>query len=115
MVLTFRKIIETQTSTEKVGNKINISQNKSRIPNGNNRRPNNCITEKYLQNDKHVEKRKKIVPVNRNYAVITAFGKKILIVGGSHLKKIKGNKLNNSISKAKCIGAMIQDLKYYAT
>ena len=44
-------------------------------------------------------------------------GKKILIVGDSRLKKIKGNKQNNSFSKAKCImksfsGAKIQDLKY---
>ena len=75
MVLILRKI-NTQTSLEKVGNKINIYQNKSKIPNRNNRRPNHCITEKYLQNDKHIEKRKKIVPVNRNYAFITTFGEK---------------------------------------
>ena len=47
-------------------------------------------------------------------------GKKILIVGDSNLKKIKGNKLNNSFSKVKCItksfsGAKIQDLKHYVT
>ena len=47
-------------------------------------------------------------------------GKKILIVGDSNLKKIKGIKLNNSFSKAKCItksfsGAKIQDLKHYVT
>ena len=45
---------------EKVGNKINIYQNKSKIPNRKNRRPNNCISEKYLENDKYREKRKKI-------------------------------------------------------
>ena len=50
-----------QTSTEKVGNKINIYQNKSKILNCDSGRPNNCITEKYLENDKHIEKRKKIV------------------------------------------------------
>ena len=44
---------------------------------------------------------------------MTAFGKE-LIVGDSHLKKIKRNKLNNSFSNAKCImksfsGPKIQD------
>ena len=43
-------------------------------------------------------------------------GKKILIVGDSHPKKIKRNQLNNFFSKAKCIvklasGEKIQDLK----
>ena len=44
------------------------------------------MTEEYLQNDEHVEKRRNIVLANRNYADITAFGKKIFIVGDSHLK-----------------------------
>ena len=69
---------------------IYIYQNK--IPNPENRRPNNFVIEKYLQNDKYIEKSKKIVPVNRNFAETTAFGKKILIVGDSHLKKMKRNK-----------------------
>ena len=47
-------------------------------------------------------------------------GVKILIVGDSHSKKIKRNKLNNSFSKAKCImklvsGAKIQDVERYVT
>ena len=46
-----------------MGNKINIYLNKSKIPNRENRKPNNCITEKYLQNDKHIDKRKKILLV----------------------------------------------------
>ena len=44
-------------------------------------------------------------------------GVKILIVGDSHSKKIKRNKLNNSFSEAKCImklvsGAKIQSQKH---
>ena len=71
-----------------------------------------------MQNVKHVAKRKNILPVKRYYPVITAFRKKVLIVGD--FKKIKGNKLNNSFSKAKYImksfsGAKIQDLKHYVT
>ena len=56
MVLALREI-KTQTSTEISENKINIYQNKSKIPNRDNIRPIKFITEKYLQNDKHVEKR----------------------------------------------------------
>ena len=65
-----------------------------------------------------MENRKKIIETgNRNYADITAFGKKILIAGDSHLKKIKRN---NSFRKAKCImksfsGAKMQDLQHYVT
>ena len=86
------------SSAEKVRNQINVYQNISKIPN----------------------QRKKIVPGNRNYPDITSFGKKILIVGDSYLKKIKRNKLNNSFSKAKCIiksfsGTKIQDLGHYLT
>ena len=111
--------IITQKSTEKAGNKINIYQKKSKIPNHGNRRPSNWITEKYLQNDEHIEKRK-IVPANRNYAEINAFGEKVLIIEDSHLNKIKKDKLNNSFSKAKCIikpfsGAKLQDLKHSLT
>ena len=54
-----------------------------------------------MQNVKHVAKRKKILPVERYYPLITAFRKKVLTVGD--FKKIKGNKLNNFFSKAKCI------------
>ena len=81
MVLTLRKIYQDTNKHRKSRKQINIYQNKSKIQNRENRRSNNCINEKYLQNGKHVEKRKKIVPVNRNYAVITAFGKKYLLLG----------------------------------
>ena len=40
--------INTETSTEKAENKI-VYQNKIKIANRENRRPNNCITEKYLK------------------------------------------------------------------
>ena len=47
--------------------------NKRKTPNRENRRPNNCATEKYLLNDNHTErKKKKIVAGNENYADITA-------------------------------------------
>ena len=61
---TSKKNINTQTTTEKTGNKINIYQNKSKIPNCKNRRPNHCISEKYFENDKKREKKR--LPVNRS-------------------------------------------------
>ena len=51
--------INTETNTEKAGNKINVYQNKVKIQNRESRRPNKCITEKYLQNDRQIEERKK--------------------------------------------------------
>ena len=53
--------INAETSTEKAGIKINRFQNKSKFPHSENRRPTNCITEKYSQNDKNREKRKKFL------------------------------------------------------
>ena len=38
-------------------------------------------------------------------------GVKILIVGDSHSKKIKRNKLNNSFSEAKCIMKLVSGAK----
>ena len=59
MVLTLRKIYQ-DTNNHWESRKQNKYQNKSKIPNCKNRRPNNCITEKYLENDKYREKRKKV-------------------------------------------------------
>ena len=70
--------MNTQKSKEKMRNKIKISK-QSKIQNRKNRRPNNCTTEKHLQNDKHIEK--KIVQGNRNYADITEFEKKYSLLG----------------------------------
>lgn len=83
----------------------------------NKHRPNTCITEKYLENEKPII-RKKVVPGNRSYAETTAYGKKILFTGDSHLKRIKRNRLNKSFQNAKCIlkpfgGAKIEDMEHY--
>ena len=83
MVLTLQKIYQDTNKCRK-SRKQNKYQNKRQIPYGDNRRPSNCITEEYLQSDKHVEiskKKKRILQVNRNYAVLTAFGKKYSLLG----------------------------------
>ena len=41
--------ISTRKQTQKAR-----KQNKNKTSNCENKRPNNCITEKYLQNDKHI-------------------------------------------------------------
>ena len=72
---------------------INNSTRKRYNENNNNnqhRRPNICITENYLPNEKQPFKRKQIRPEMRTYADTTKFGKKIFITGDSHLKRIKG-------------------------
>ena len=53
--------ISTQKLAQKKQGSKSIFQNKSKIPHCENRRPTNCITEKYLQNNKNREKRKKIL------------------------------------------------------
>ena len=83
----------------------------------NNNRPNICTTEKYLENEKLIL-RKKVVPGNRLYAETTAYGKKILFTGDSHLKRIQRNRLSKSFQRAKCIlkpfgGAKIEDMEHY--
>ena len=52
--------VNTKSNRDKVGNKINICQNKSKIPNCENRRQNNFLTEKYLQNDKILKEEKRL-------------------------------------------------------
>ena len=56
MVLALREIHQ-DTNKHRNIRKQNKYQNKSKIPNRDNIRPIKFITEKYLQNDKHVEKR----------------------------------------------------------
>ena len=58
MVLTLQKIYQDTNKCRK-SRKQNKYQNKRQIPYGDNRRPSNCITEEYLQSDKHVEISKK--------------------------------------------------------
>ena len=93
------------------------SNNINNINTQNNKRPNVCITESYLQNQKEVT-RKKVVPGNRSYAETSTYGRKILFIGDSHINRINKNRLNQSFQKAKCIvkpfsGAKIEDLTHY--
>ena len=59
-----------------------------------------------------------IVPGNRTYSSATKYGKKILIIGDSHLKKIRRNIFNDSLINCKSHikpfgGAKTEHMKYY--
>ena len=85
----------------------------------NNKRPQHCITENYIRNQKDIQKRKAVIPGQRTYAETTSYGKKVLFLGDSHLRRINKNRVNNSFKNAKCViksfsGAKIDDLQHYA-
>ena len=83
----------------------------------NRKRSEHFITERYIENQPETP-RKKIVPGNHSYASTTDYGKKIFVVGDSHIKRINRKRFNNSFEKAKSFiksfpGAKIQELRYH--
>ena len=60
------------------------------------------------------------VPGNRSYSSTTKFGKKICVVGDSHIRRIKRNLFNNSLCEGKAhlngfSGASIKRLDHFIT
>ena len=107
-------VIDINKSTKKVERIQRHNEN------NNKNRPNICITENYLLNENQSVKRKPVRPGMRTYADTAIFGKKVLIIGDSHLKRINRNKLKSSFKNAKCImkafgGAKIEELNHYIT
>ena len=83
------------------------------------RRPNICTTENYLNNQVDLRQNPRVVPGNRTYASATKYGKKVMVLGDSHTKRIKRNLFNNSFDNAKTYiksfsGARTNDMKHYA-
>ena len=64
------------------------------------RRPNICTTGRYIQTRQQLRK-SKVVPGNNTYAGTLREGKKILILGGSQIRRVKRDKLQNSFDNAK--------------
>ena len=80
-----------------------------------NKRPDVCITEKYISNFKPLT-----VPGNSNYASITKNGRKILVVGDSHIKRIRRNDFNKELKIGKAFfrcfsGSNSKQLNHYIT
>ena len=96
----------------------NLSKNNNIKGNITNRkRPEHCITERYIENQCETPRRK-IVSGNPCCASTTDYGKKIFVVGDSHIKRINRKRFNNSFEKAKSFiksfaGAKIQELELY--
>ena len=61
----------------------------------NRKRPEQCITERYIENQ-HETPRRKIVPRNRSYASTTDYGKKIFVGGDIHIRRINKEAFNSS-------------------
>ena len=74
-------------------NKKNTNEN----PRKSKTRPEVCITENYIQQENRIPLR----PGNRTFASATKYGKKILVTGDSHIKRVKRNIFNNSITNGK--------------
>ena len=81
------------------------------------RRPDICTTERYIQTQHQLQK-SKVVSGNNTYAETLREGKKILMIGDSHIQRVKRDKLQNSFDNAKSFvryfsGAKTQDLHHY--
>ena len=79
----------------------------------NNRRPNVCITENYIQNYKQIT-----YPGNSNYATIAKSGKKIFVIGDSHVKRIRRDDFNKQLKSGKAFfrsfsGANAKQIQHY--
>ena len=104
-------LVEENSSTALLEEKNTILDNVIR------RRPNICTTERYIQAQQQLQK-SKVVPGNNKYAGTLREGKKILMIGDSHIRRVKRDKLQNSFGNAKSFvryfsGAKTEDLHHY--
>ena len=83
------------------------------------KRPNVSTTEKSMQNQREIPK-KRVVPGVRSCASATEYEKKVFVIGDSHLKRINRRKFNNSLKNARSFiksfpGAKVEELQHYVT
>ena len=81
------------------------------------RRPNIYTTEGHIQTQQQLQK-SNVVPGNNTYAGTLRESKKILMIGDSHIRRIKRGKLKNLFDNAKSFlryfsGAKTEDLHHY--
>ena len=65
------------------------------------KRPQVCITENYIKQQENQARKPDVVPGNRSYASATKYGKKIQVIGGSHVRGMKRNTFNDSFENPK--------------
>ena len=87
------------------------------LDNAIRRRPNICTTERYIQTQQYLQK-SKVLPGNNTYAGTLRERKKILMIGDSHIRRVKRDKLQNSFDNAKSFfgyfsGTKTEDLQHY--
>ena len=90
-----------------------ILQRSNANPINANKRPDICITEKYVKNFTPT-----IVPGNSTYSGIIKHDRKICVVGDSHIKRIKWNDFNKELRHDKAFfrsfnGANAKQLRHY--
>ena len=106
-----------QILVEENSSRVLPEERKTNLDNVIRRRPNICTTERYIQTQQRLEKLK-VVPGNNTYAVTLREGKKILMIGDSHIRRVKRDKLQNSFDDVKSFvryfsGAKREDLHHY--
>ena len=89
---------------QKQSNHILQSSNANAI--NANKRPDICITEKYIKNFTPTT-----VPGNSTYSGVTKYGRKIYVVSDSHIKRIKRNDLNKELRHGKRLFPLFQRCK----
>ena len=104
-------LIEKNSSTASPEEKNTILDNVIR------RRSNICTTERYIQTQQQLQK-SKVVPGNNTYAGTLREGRKILMIGDSHIRRVKRDKLQNLFDNVKFFvryfsGAKTEDLRHY--
>ena len=72
------------------------------------KRPDICITEKYVKNFTPTT-----VPGNSTYSGINKHGRKICVVGDSPIKRIKRNDFNKELRHGKAVPLVLQMLSSY--
>ena len=84
------------------------------------RRPDVAITENYILSQQRQEQQRplRVVPGHRRYSSMARYGKKVCLIGDSHVKRIKKNDLNEHLKSGKtyvnCFsGATTERLDYY--
>ena len=98
---------------------ISVSKLKTQHLNQELKKPNPRTTVANY-NNAQIENPVVTVPGNRSYSSTTKFGKKICVVGDSHIRRIKRNLFNNSLCEGKAHlngfnGANIKRLDHFIT